>query len=746
MASSTLFKNFSTPVEDRSLLLIIKDIIEGKYKDRVEEVRICKVQGKDDQADKFKRELPAFTPSGKFEGGRKMEYFKMYSGFVHLDFDKLTEEELVETKKTISECLFTFACFTSPSGNGVKVFIEVNTGVELHEQAYKEVQAYYENLLGIEADPKCKDITRLCFVSYDPDGFKNIQNKKFEVSVKAKVDENKPYPKEEIKVSNPIGGNIIFERIFSECVTFTDQKQTYAKGNRNNYLYQLACNCNRRGIPCEEALSFISTRYDLNQKEIHNAVNSAYHHQEQQHGSYAKLNQNTIAKPTLSNEDYLKQTPTIDEGLYPCLPDVLRLGSEAFTAAREKDVFFTGALAILSGCLPNVKGEYAGNTVFPNLYCFVVAPAANGKGVMKFSKQLANQYQDHLLEINKQEKTRYEGELSQYKALQRDRKKGEIVDVEEPQKAPFQVCFIPGNCSSAKVIDHLSNNEGKGIICETEADSLGNVFKQDWGGYSEMLRNGFHHETISFSRKTDNEYILIKEPKLSVTLSGIPGQVANIISSAEDGLFSRFLFYSFKVDQIWKDVSPFGNPINLNDHFKMLSQQVFNLVKFSIEHPLEVKLTKGQWQQLNLYGSKCLQEITTFTAEEAGSVAKRMMLILYRITMIFTALRRFENGDCTEQLACTKEDFEMALHIAGVYLEHSTLMYNNLPQKEERGPFKGGNNKKLFYDALPQSFQRKEAITLGIAYGMKERSIDNLLKSLIDKYLTQPVYGRYEKV
>lgn len=73
MASSTIFKNFNQPQEDKALLLIVKDIIEGKYKELVEPIRMANGMGKPERADQFKKELPAFTPSATFSGGRKME-------------------------------------------------------------------------------------------------------------------------------------------------------------------------------------------------------------------------------------------------------------------------------------------------------------------------------------------------------------------------------------------------------------------------------------------------------------------------------------------------------------------------------------------------------------------------------------------------------------------------------------------------------------------------------------------------
>jgi hypothetical protein len=121
--------------------------------------------------------------------------------------------------------------------------------------------------------------------------------------------------------------------------------------------------------------------------------------------------------------------------------------------------------------------------------------------------------------------------------------------MELPQEPNYKILYIPANISSAMVIQHLKEGNERGIFCETEADSMGNTLKQDWGGYSDLLRKAFHHEPISYSRKTNKEFVEIDNPCLSVALSGTPGQVENLIKSSEDGLFSRFIFYSFKSNQ-----------------------------------------------------------------------------------------------------------------------------------------------------------------------------------------------------
>ena len=50
----------------------------------------------------------------------------------------------------------------------------------------------------------------------------------------------------------------------------------YVEGNRNNFVHQLACNLNRKGISYAEALGFILSDYNYNEIEVMNAVKSAY--------------------------------------------------------------------------------------------------------------------------------------------------------------------------------------------------------------------------------------------------------------------------------------------------------------------------------------------------------------------------------------------------------------------------------------------------------------------------------------
>jgi hypothetical protein len=739
MATITTYKNFNIPIEDVSLSSIITNIKSGTYHDSINAIRMAKGMGKPERADQLKKELLAFTPSATFKDGRKKDLLTAYSGCVHLDFDKLTPEELQQSFDLAVKIPFTFACFTSPSGDGLKIFIKVNTDQDLHEPAYKQVQTYYEKEIGIEADPKCKDITRLCFVSNDTNAFLNESASTFEIALQEQAPLSEPLFEQAQNTVNSV---------FDECVSFTNNILTYNNGNRNNYLYQLACNCNRRGVPLSEAENLITSNfYHEDQTEIRKSIESAYQNNAAEFGKFANLAGSQ--KKEIGNDqtqDYLKTTPTIPIEAINLMPDLLQEGARAFEDnPRKRDVFLTSAICIISGCLPDVQGIYDQERVFPHLFSFIIAPAASGKGVLKNAKRLGDKIHKRFTEESKAERKDYENELIEYKAQLSKRKKDDPIP-EKPEEPKRKMLFFPADTSQAMMMQMLNNNNSRGIICETEADTMSGTNKQDWGNYSPIMRGAFQHETISAARKTNNEVIEVECPQLAITLSGTPAQVPKLIASAEDGLFSRFIFYAFKNEIIWRDPSPRPGGIVYNDHFEALSKNVMEMYDFFENSPTNIYLTQKQWDKLNNAFHDKLMNVVIFTSVDAASIVYRLGLILFRICMIFTSLRKFENGDCSKDVTCTDDDFEAALILSDVYLQHSLLMFNNLEEQKEAKEYKMPNNKRKLLDQLPQDFQRKEAVAIGKKLGLSERSVDDFLNNSVPMLLEKPKTGHYRKL
>ena len=61
----------------------------------------------------------------------------------------------------------------------------------------------------------------------------------------------------------------------------------------------------------------------------------------------------------------------IPEEVYENLPGTLKESCEVFSG-RERDVYLTSALSVVSGGLSNIKGVYDNDIVYPNLYSFII--------------------------------------------------------------------------------------------------------------------------------------------------------------------------------------------------------------------------------------------------------------------------------------------------------------------------------------------------------------------------------------
>lgn len=439
----------------------------------------------------------------------------------------------------------------------------------------------------------------------------------------------------------------------------------------------------------------------------------------------------------------LAKTPRIADRIYNLLPQFLKSSSAIFKSPRERDVYLTSVISVLSGIFSKVKGTYHGKVVHPNLFCFIVAPAASGKSGLNFSRQVGAEIHATLLKASN-EKIREYLKTKSRTNNGGDSKTEKAVNIE--MKPKRRILFIPANSSSASVISHLEESNETGIIVETEADTMTNSFKQDWGGYSDLLRKAFHHEPISYSRKRENEFIELNRPKISVALTGTPSQIRGLIKSASDGLFSRFMFYSYSVKQEWSDVSP-NNLSNLDEQFSTFGndiKKIFDIIEVS---DFEFSLKNEQWQQLNKFFQRQLKQTDKLTGGDAPSTVKRLGLITYRLAMVFTILRSFEAEIPGDQLVCSDQDFEAAILLSKVYFEHALFMYTFLCEPVE-GSISSSIPLTKFINKLEtgRGYKRKDLISLGKALGYPERTVDSYLKKLCNlELLSKSNYGEYTK-
>lgn len=254
-------KSVSPDLRPKDATYYLDRIQNGKHEKIIKELR-AEIDA--DKKKALKGTLSAVTFCGTFTT-RKKDNLKQGSGLAILDFDKLND--VLAYKESLKSNDYIFACWISPSGNGLKALVKIP--IIKNDAEYKSI---YKQLCIIftDLDTSGSDISRLCFESYDPDIYINLDSEKFIPT----------YPENAIEVINlgtitniPLIDN---DEIANRLIKWFKSK--FDTSARNSSLFKLAIAFNDFGVNkmiCERYLhSFIEK--DFNENEINSLINSAY--------------------------------------------------------------------------------------------------------------------------------------------------------------------------------------------------------------------------------------------------------------------------------------------------------------------------------------------------------------------------------------------------------------------------------------------------------------------------------------
>ena len=176
MKQVTIYQNVYNKDEPHYLnpLQAIHRISSGKSQQLVEEIR----KGNKEK----KTELPIVLWSGIFTE-RKDESLHEHSGFIVLDFDHL---DVDKTKPILASDDHVYACWVSPSGDGLKALIKVKF-TERHRDHFRGLEMYFKKQYNLEVDPSGINESRACFESYDPSLSLNESSKIFTAFITEKA-------------------------------------------------------------------------------------------------------------------------------------------------------------------------------------------------------------------------------------------------------------------------------------------------------------------------------------------------------------------------------------------------------------------------------------------------------------------------------------------------------------------------------------------------------------------------------
>ena len=426
------------------------------------------------------------------------------------------------------------------------------------------------------------------------------------------------------------------------------------------------------------------------------------------------------------------------------------------------DAMLLSAITVMGAGMDwHVCTKYSNSFQFPCLQLFIVAKSASGKGAIAKTRMLADILHAQRLGTYAQAQTQ---------AIIEKKKWQESLNTEEPLPKPadaaLELFIIPGNNTGTGILQNIIDAKGNGLIFEIEADTVSTAISGDYGHWSDTLRKAFDHDRLSYNRRTDREYKDLNKIRLGVVLSGTPQQVTPLIPSAENGLFSRQVFYYMPKGTEWISQFDYDGTVEDSDtYFSKLSLKFVDMVDTLKGYGIcDMRLTHDQMDRFNMEFSRRFKEAQlAFNGEMDSTVIRqahnclRVMTVLATLRMLADPERKMlENAQHMMQnpeghyenlkiLSVSDTDFDTAMHIFKVLYHHSVhlLSFVNSTEVVRRQLCEP----QLMLEALPESFTAKEWVEKCKERGVKEKTGRGWLSQLRDKgFLENNERGLYTKI
>ena len=727
-----------------TLAQFVTAIRSGHWKQAIEDYRRLKAEGQLKEAERIKGGLPGIVSAGVCEGGHSKQNVVSLSRFLVIDIDDY-EGDIHELIRKLSALPWVQAAWISVSGTGAKaeVAIEVETVEEYEKQAYPIVAQYFCRVLDTPVDMHCRDLSRFCYASYDPDAF-------------YKEEECPPFPwreewekrqQEEAEAHEVKSEDSSMKSVFlasGMIESFLDsflEQHPYIPHYRHDFLLKLGRDARRYGMNQEEFDKLVELAVvklsmpDCDAPEIRYTLADAYRYAELKNlqkgrnlgfkghqGHLVPSESEDDATEKAENERELRlSAPCFPDWVFESLPEILTEGLTVARNDRQRDMLFLSMLTNLSACLPNVRMVYDDADVYPHLFLAVIASSASGKGIMAHAAKLGHGIQKMLDEENDDKQKKYEEtSILWEQELQRARKEGRKPDMKlRPEPFHRKTLMLPADVSRSQLIKLMSASPQGVLLNVSEMDTLRVAVNTEYGRFDDLMRACFHHEMFGSDFKSDKQQYMVYCPKMAFCASGTPSQFYKLCPSAENGSYSRYLIYMAEQEARFLRMSPLGERQNKNRLFQELAGKVLDLYRYLRTHPTEVCFTPDQWDWHQSYYESMLQDVLLENVDGPVSVIYRHGLNTARLAMIFTALRKFESQWTFYELKCSDEDFRRAMAIMEVLLNHSLTLSTSLRKEgASAAPMMNYFRIQEALSTLKPEFHYKELMDALVSKGM----------------------------
>ena len=384
-----------------------------------------------------------------------------------------------------------------------------------------------------------------------------------------------------------------------------------------------------------------------------------------------------------------------------------------------------------------------------DLYLVALASSGRGKGVMQLAAILPAAIQEYYDELNRKDEREYRQKLLKWNLEERlAAQEKRVPDLDQCPEMPVErILKVAPNISKSQLILALEAGGAVGLVMNaSELDMISSAMHQEYGKHDDVMRAASQHEEVSSYFKTDHRLVVVSDPHLALCASGTPAQLHKFISSLENGMYSRVAFYVGQAHWEYKSANPGKARLDMRAYFKGMGEELLRMFIFLSGSPTEVVFTEEQWKEHTERFRTYLREVVAEDDDSPGAIVLRHGLMMSRIAMVLTALRKCEPQWNTSEWECSDEDFHTAMQIVDVLLEHSLLLSTSMDDTAGRiRPVKAFFKLRPVLKKMPREFTYSELMAAANEAGLPTASVKRYLLRLVYYQIVEKEDGKYRK-
>ena len=254
-------------------------------------------------ADNTKLMMPGITASALMDGqGKQVANILKPTYWLAVDIDKIPDEKMQEVIAKADKDPYVMARYVTASGHGLRILARYKpfddpevTAVELFDVVVRKAMDYFSILLGVPADEKCCDITRMCGLAHDPTAYFCWNSKPFELESKDikrlyfKKSMAEKYERRSSRRRKPAQKMVSLAKhiptIDEAAASIEKLMESWGKAfepsRHNDYVYNFGLTCLKYNIDQKEATDYADQHFSAQYPKTVSVMNQAYKHQEQ---------------------------------------------------------------------------------------------------------------------------------------------------------------------------------------------------------------------------------------------------------------------------------------------------------------------------------------------------------------------------------------------------------------------------------------------------------------------------------